>query len=148
MRYLVILTLLFSLSSCTRTEKASDEKYLEEELITEPITSYNLRKSLIDAQDLEAWPTIIEIKQLSNNDSLVLYLIEESSNEPLDKLYLRGVITSDLKDFSEAKYSDDCRQAGTTLTELRIGELDGSTLELDIFCKSKLYAILEQNKKR
>ena len=143
MKHVIILTLLISITSCSRPEKAVEDQTTDDHSIV--IEHYELRKSLIDNQQLEAWPTILQIEELPNSDSLVLYLIEESSEKTLAELYIRAVFTSNLEVFSEAKYSDDCQKEGTTMTKLKIGKNDTS-LEFEVLCDTVFYAFLELQK--
>lgn len=108
----------------------------------EPIEMYNLRKSIIDRQKLDTWPSIVEIKDLrelktERSDSLILYLAETDHG---DKLRITN--TFDLSKFAETEYENDCKQEGTILTDLRLGSIDLIKMKAEIYCRQSPYAVL------
>jgi len=109
----------------------------------EPIEMYNLRKAIIDQQNLDTWPSIVEIKNLQEikterADSLILYIAETNQG---DKLRLTN--TSDLSKFAETDYKNDCRQEGTILTDLNLNSIDLSEMKAEIRCRQSQYAVLK-----
>ena len=120
----------------------------ETELVREEpiiIEMYNLRKAIIEKQNLDVWPSIVEIKDLSElnkkrNDSLILFIAETDDG---DKLKLRITNTSDLSKFAEMEYKDDCQQGGTILTDLKLGKIYLTEMKAEIFCRKEKYAELK-----
>ena len=109
----------------------------------EPIEMYNLRKALIDNQNLDVWPSIVEIKNLSElnekrKDSLILFIAETDYGDKL-----RMTITSDLSKFAEMDYKNDCRQDGTILTDLKLGEINLTKMKAEIYCRKEKYTELK-----
>ena len=109
----------------------------------EPIEMFNLRKALIKKQNLDVWPNIVEIKNLSvlqtkRKDSLILFIAETEFG---DKLRLTN--SSDLSKFAEISFNNDCKQAGTILTDLKFGKINLAEMKAEIFCKQKKYAVLK-----
>ena len=109
----------------------------------EPIEMYNLRKAIIDKQKLDTWPSIVEIKNLTElnkkrKDSLILFIAETDDG---DKLRLTD--TTDLSKFAEMDYKDDCEQDGTILTDLNLGKINLSEMKAEIFCRTEKYAELK-----
>jgi hypothetical protein len=116
---------------------------VSESEIEEPIGIYNLRKSIIDKQNLDTWPSIIHIRSLAdfNNkkkDSLILFIAETDS---LD--YLRITRTSDLSKFAEIEYKGNCKQQGTILTDLKIGKILSNGNEAIILCRKEEFINLK-----
>ncbi len=109
----------------------------------EPIEMYNLRKAIIDKQNLNVWPSIVEIKYLNElnkkrNDSLILFIAETDNGDKL-----RMTNTSNLSSFSEIDYNDDCKQEGTILTDLKLGKINLTEMKAEILCRKKKYAELK-----
>ena len=118
---------------------------IEESIIEESIEMYNLRKSIIDKQNLEVWPSIIKIRNLEdfNNkkkDSLILYIAETDSID-----YLRISRTSDLSKYAEINYKGNCSQEGTILTNLEIGKILSNGNEAIILCRKEEFIKLKIN---
>ena len=116
-----------------------------EPVCEEPILMeiYNLRKSIIEKQKLDVWPSIIEIKKLTElnkkrTDSLILFIAETDNGDKL-----RMTITSDLSKFAEMDYNDDCSQEGTILTDLKLGKINLTEMKAEIFCRKEKYAELK-----
>ena len=108
-----------------------------------PIEMYNLRKSIIEKQNLDVWPSIVEIKNLSElnikrKDSLILFITETDNGDKL-----RMTNSSDLSKFTEMDYNDDCKQEGTILTDLKLGKINLKEMKAEIFCRKKKYAELK-----
>ncbi len=119
------------------------ESEIKESIVEEPIEMYNLRKSIIDKQNLDTWPSIVEIKSLSELnktriDSLILYIAETDDG---DKLRLTN--STDLSKFAEKKYKNDCRQDGTILTDLKLGKINLTEMKAEIFCRKEKYVELK-----
>jgi RNA recognition motif-containing protein len=109
----------------------------------EQIEMYNLRKSIIEKQNLDVWPSIVEIKNLSElnikrKDSLILFIAETDNG---DKLRMTNSL--DLSKFTEIDYKDDCKQEGTILTDLKLGKINLKEMKAEIFCRKKKYAELK-----
>ena len=109
----------------------------------EPIEMYNLKIEIIKKQNLDVWPSIVEIKNLSElntkrNDSLILFIAEPDNG---DKLRITN--SSDLSKFTEMEYKNDCRQNGTILTDLKIGKINLTEMKAEIFCRKEKYAELK-----
>lgn len=125
------------------TELLIGEINLSECITEEAIEIYNLRKSIIDKQSLDTWPSIIQIRNLKDfnymkKDSLILYIAETDSID-----YLRISRTSDLRKYAEIEYKGDCRQEGTILTDLIIGKILGNGNEAIILCRKEEYVNLK-----
>lgn len=109
----------------------------------EPIGMYNLRKEILNKQNLDTWPSIVEIKNLTElnekrKDSLILFIAETDDG---DKLRLTN--TTDLSNFAEMDYKDDCQQDGTILTDLKLGQINLTDMKADIYCRTEKYAELK-----
>ena len=109
----------------------------------EPIGMYNLRKTIIEKQNLDVWPSIVEIKNLTElntnrKDSLILFIAETVNG---DKLRLTN--SSDLSKFAEMDYNDDCKQDGTILSDLKLEKINLTEMKAVIFCRKKKYADLK-----
>jgi len=109
----------------------------------ESIEMYNLRKAIIKKQNLNVWPSIVQIKELTElnnkrNDSLILFLAETDNGDRL-----RMTNTTDLSKFAEIDYTGNCEQDGTILTDLKFGEINLSEMRAEIFCKKEKYAELK-----
>ena len=109
----------------------------------EPIEMYNLKIEIIKKQNLDVWPSIVEIKNLSElntkrNDSLILFIAETDNG---DKLRITN--SSDLSKFTEMEYKNDCRQNGTILTDLKLGKINLTEMKAEIFCRKEKYAELK-----
>jgi len=109
----------------------------------EPIEMYNLRKAIIEKQNLDVWPSIVEIKSLTElntkrKDSLILFIAETDNGDKL-----RMTNSSDLSKFTEMDYKDDCKQDGTILTDLKLGKIKLTEMKAEIFCRKKKYAELK-----
>ena len=109
----------------------------------EPIEMYNLRKAIIEKQNLDVWPSIVEIKNLTElntkrKDSLILFIAETDNGDKL-----RMTNSSDLSKFAEMNYNDDCKQDGTILTDLTLGKINLTEMKAEIFCRKKKYAELK-----
>ena len=109
----------------------------------EPIEMYNLKRAIIDEQNLEVWPSIVEIRNLSDlntnrKDSLILFIAETDNG---DKLRLTN--TADLSIFAELEYNDDCAQDGTILTDLKLGKINLTDMKAEIYCRKVKYAELK-----
>lgn len=125
------------------TEILINNPNIEDSTIEEPIQMYNLRKSIIGQQNLDVWPSIVEIKSLSELnkvriDSLILFIAETDDG---DKLRLTN--STDLSKFAEMEYKNDCRQDGTILTDLKLGEINLTEMKAEIFCRKEKYAELK-----
>ena len=123
------------------TEILIGEENIKESVIEEPIEMYNLRKSIIDKQNLDVWPSIVEIKKLNEintNDSLILFIAETDNG---DKLRLTN--TNDLSKFSEMEYENDCRQQETILTDLKLGKINLTEMKAEILCRKEKYVELK-----
>ena len=123
------------------TEFLTGEPNIKETIIEEPIELYNLRKSIIDKQNLDVWPSIVEIKKLNEintNDSLILFIAETDNG---DKLRLTN--TTDLSKFAEMEYENDCRQQGTILTDLKLGKINLTEMKAEILCRKEKYTELK-----
>ena len=77
-------------------------------------------------------------------------LLEEQPNIihlfilPIDSIdYLRITRTSDLRKYAEIEYKGDCRQQGTILTDLIIGEILANGNEAIILCRKEEYVNLK-----
>jgi hypothetical protein len=108
-----------------------------------PIGIYNLRVAIIKKQKLYVWPSLVEIKNLTElnkkrNDSLILFIAETDNG---DKLRLTN--TSDLSKFAEMDYDNDCRQEGTISTDLKLGKINLTEMKAEIYCRKKKYAELK-----
>ncbi|MFD1162572.1 hypothetical protein [Hwangdonia seohaensis] len=109
----------------------------------EPIEMYNLRKAIIKKQNLDVWPSIVEIKNLTElnskrKDSLILFIAETDNGDKL-----RMTNSSDLSKFAEIDYNDDCKQDGTILTDLKLGKINLTEMKAEIFCRKKKYTELK-----
>lgn len=109
----------------------------------EPIEMYNLRKAIIEKQNLDVWPSIVEIKNLTElntkrKDSLILFIAETDNGDKL-----RMTNSSDLSKFAEMDYNNDCKQDGTILTNLKLGKINLTKMKAEIFCRKKKYAELK-----
>jgi hypothetical protein len=109
----------------------------------EPIESYNLRKAIIYKQKLDVWPTILEIKSLTElnkalSDSLILFFAETDDG---DKIRLSS--THDLSKFSEKSYSGGCDQYGTILADLKFGKISLVEMKAEILCQDEKFTELE-----
>jgi hypothetical protein len=109
----------------------------------EPIKMYNLRKAIIEKQNLDVWPSIVEIKNLTElntkrKDSLILFIAETDNGDKL-----RMANSSDLSKFAEMEYKNDCRQDGTILTDLKLGKINLTEMKAEIFCRKEKYAELK-----
>lgn len=109
----------------------------------EPIEMYNLRKAIIEKQNLDVWPSIVEIKNLAElntkrKDSLILFIAETDNGDKL-----RMTNSSDLSKFAEMDYNDDCKQDGTILTDLKLGKVNLKKMKAEIFCRKNKYAELK-----
>ncbi|CAA0220231.1 hypothetical protein [Tenacibaculum maritimum] len=105
-----------------------------------------MRKSIIEKQNLDVWPSIVEIKKLSEInknriDSLIL-LIAETENG--DKLRLTN--STELSKFTEMEYNSDCRQDGTILTDLKLGKINLTEMKAEILCRKEKYVELKIKK--
>lgn len=121
------------------TEFLTEKIDISESTIIEHIEIYNLRKTLIDKQNLEVWPDLIDIRTIDKNlDSLVLFMAEINGEN-----YLRLSKASELSKFSELKYKNDCRQEGTIDTDLKIGKVNKQNSEIEILCRTENYGILK-----
>ncbi|MDN3594219.1 hypothetical protein [Zunongwangia endophytica] len=109
----------------------------------EPIEMYNLRKAIIKKQNLDVWPSIVEIKNLTElntkrKDSLILFIAETDNGDKL-----RMTNSSDLSKFTEMEYKNDCRQDGTILTDLKLGKINLTEMKAEILCRKEKYAELK-----
>lgn len=109
----------------------------------EPIEMYNLRKTIIEKQNLDVWPSIVEIKNLTElntkrKDSLILFIAETDNGDKL-----RMTNSSDLSKFAEMDYNNDCKQDGTILTNLKLGKINLTKMKAEIFCLKNKYAELK-----
>jgi len=109
----------------------------------EPIEMYNLRKAIIEKQNLDVWPSIVEIKNLTElntkrKDSLILFIAETDNG---DKLRITN--SSDLSKFAEMDYNDNCKQDGTILTDLKFGKINLNKMKAEIYCRKEKYAELK-----
>ena len=109
----------------------------------EPIEMYNLRKAIIEKQSLEVWPSIVEIKNLTElnkkrKDSLILFIAETDYGDKL-----RMTNTSDLGKYAEMDYNKDCEQDGTILTDLKLRKIDLTEMKAEIYCGNKKYTELK-----
>lgn len=116
---------------------------IKESIIEEPIEIYNLRKSIINKQSLDVWPSIVQIRNLKDfdnkkKDSLVLFIAETDSID-----YLRISRTSNLSNFAEIEYKGNCRKEGTILTDLEIGKILSNGNEAIILCRKEEYINLK-----
>jgi hypothetical protein len=116
---------------------------IKESIIEEPIEIYNLRKSIIEKQNLDVWPSIINIRNLKDfdykkKDSLILFIAETDSID-----YLRISRTSNLSNFAEIEYKGNCRKEGTILTDLEIGKILSNGNEAIILCRKEEYINLK-----
>jgi len=94
----------------------------------EPIEMYNLRKTIIEKQNLDVWPSIVEIKNLTALNI---------------KRKLRMTNSSDLSKFTEIDYNNSCRQDGTITTDLRFGKINLTEMKAEIYCRKNKYAELK-----
>jgi len=143
--FAIYILLIFTIFSCKEknTDRIEKKLNIEESTIEEPIEMYNLRKSIIEKQNLDVWPSIVEIKKLTEinknrNDSLIL-LIAETENG--DKLRLTN--STELSKFAEMEYKNDCRQDGTILTDLKLGKINLTEMKAEILCRKEKYAELK-----
>jgi len=125
------------------TEILTRKSNIKESTNEEPIELYNLRKSIIDKQNLDVWPSIVEVKSLSELnkvrlDSVILFIAETDYG---DKLRLTN--STDLSKFAEMEYKNDCRQDGTILTDLKLGKINLTEMKAEIFCRKEKYAELK-----
>jgi len=109
----------------------------------EPIEMYNLRKTIIEKQNLDVWPSIVEIKNLTElntkrKDSLILFIAETDNGDKL-----RMTNSSDLSKFAEMDYNDDCKQDGTILTDLKFGKINLNKMKAEIYCRKEKYTELK-----
>ena len=109
----------------------------------EPIEMHNLRKTIIKKQNLDVWPSIVEIKNLTElntkrKDSLILFIAETDNGDKL-----RMTNSSDLSKFTEMDYNNDCKQDGTILTNLKLGKINLTKMKAEIFCRKNKYAELK-----
>ena len=106
----------------------------------EPIEMYNLRKAIIEKQNLDVWPSIVEIKNLTElnkkkKDSLILFIAETDNGDKL-----RMTNSTDLSKFTEMDYNNDCRQEGTISTDLKFGKINLTEMKAEIYCRKEKYA--------
>ena len=106
----------------------------------EPIEMYNLRKAIIEKQNLDVWPSIVEIKNLAElntkrKDSLILFIAETDNGDKI-----RMTNSSDLSKFAEMDYNNDCKQDGTILTDLKLGKINLTEKKAEIYCRKEKYA--------
>jgi len=118
---------------------------LEEPDCTEeiPIEMHNLQTAIIKKQNLNVWPSIVEIKNLAElykneTDSLILFIAETDNGDKL-----RMTNTSNLSKFVEIDYNNDCRQEGTILTDLKFGKINLTEMKAEIYCRKEKYAELK-----
>jgi hypothetical protein len=107
-----------------------------------PIEIHNLQTAIIEKQNLDVWPSIVEIKNLmelnkEETDSLILFIAETDNGDKL-----RMTNTSDLTKFVEIDYDNDCRQEGTILTDLKFGKINLTEMKAVIYCRKEKYAEL------
>ena len=107
------------------------------------IEMYNLRMAIIKKQNLDVWPSIVEIKNLTElndkrNDSLILFIAETDNGDKL-----RMTNSSDLSKFAEMDYNDDCKQDGTILTDLKFGKINLTKMKAEIYCRKEKYTELK-----
>ena len=103
------------------------------------IEMYNLRMAIIKKQKLDSWPSIVQIKKLTElnrqrRDSLILFIVEANNGE---KLRLSN--SSDLARFVEIDYNDDCRQDGTILTDLEFGKINLMEMKAEVLCRENKF---------
>jgi len=108
----------------------------------EIIEMYNLRMSIIKKQKLDVWPTIVEIKKLSElnakvTDSLILFIAETDYGDKL-----RMTNTSNLTKYAEMDYKGDCPEEGTISTDLKFGKIWLNKMTAEIFCRKEKYTEL------
>ncbi len=111
----------------------------------ESIGIYNLKKSIIEKQNLNVWPSIVEIKNLTElnanlSDSLIFFIAETDNG---DKLRLTR--TMDLSKFTELNYAGDCKRKGTILTDLKLGKINLLELNAEILCRTENYGEMKIN---
>src|SRR5690606_35330353 len=110
--FAIYILLIFTIFSCKEknTDRIEKKLNIEESTIEEPIEMYNLIKSIIEKQNLDVWPSIVEIKKLTeinkNRTDYLLLLIAETENG--DKLRLTN--STVLSKFAELEYKNACRQ--------------------------------------
>ena len=139
---ILIVVIVYWISNGGGIVSAENEMDSEE---YEPISIYNLRKSIIDHQKLDVWPSIVEIKnltQLNTNlaDSLILFIAETDNGD-----MLRLTRTMDLTKFTELNYAGDCKRKGTILTNLKFGKINLSEMKAIVLCESENYGEMEIN---
>lgn len=138
----IMVVIVYWVSNGGGIKSAENEMDSEE---YESIEIYNLRKSIIHSQKLDVWPSIVDLKNLTElntnlADSLILFIAETDNG---DKLRLTR--TMDLTNFTELNYAGDCKREGTILTDLKIGKINLSEMKAIILCKSESYGEMEIN---